>query len=123
MKSCRSEPWPRNLGSQFGLPTDLRRKGRLAGSVRWVQRLMSKRVQRFSNTQVGYEPFAKFYALLLFSAGYKSVDLIPFCLETIRSDRATITISLPSGRPARIVAAPADPEGSAMQRGQELATT
>jgi hypothetical protein len=76
LKSCHSEPWPRNLGSQFGLLTDLRGKGRLAGSVRWVQRLMSKRVQRFSNTQEGSEPFAKFSTLFLFSMVYKSVVLI-----------------------------------------------
>jgi hypothetical protein len=35
-----------------------------------------KPVQRFSNTQVGSEPFGKCSTLLLFSAGYKSVDLI-----------------------------------------------
>jgi hypothetical protein len=33
-------------------------------------------VQRFSNTQAGSEPFAKFSTLLLFSTGYKSDDLI-----------------------------------------------
>jgi hypothetical protein len=33
-------------------------------------------VQRFSNTQEGSEPFAKFSTLLFFSAGYKSIDLI-----------------------------------------------
>jgi hypothetical protein len=37
---------------------------------------MAKPVQRFSNTQAGSEPFAKFSTLLLFSTGYKSVDLI-----------------------------------------------
>jgi len=46
---------------------------------------------RFSKTQAGSEPFAKFPTPLLFSAGYKSVDLIR--LERSRSDRATITIS------------------------------
>jgi hypothetical protein len=33
-------------------------------------------VQRFSKTQVGSEPFGKVCTLLLFSTGYKSVDLI-----------------------------------------------
>jgi hypothetical protein len=32
--------------------------------------------QRFSNTQEGSEAFAKFCTLLLFSTGYKSVDLL-----------------------------------------------
>ncbi len=39
-------------------------------------KLARQRVQRFSNTQVGSEPFAKFSTLLLFPTGYKSVDLI-----------------------------------------------
>ncbi len=33
-------------------------------------------VQRFSNTRVGSERFGKCSTLLLFSAGYKSVDVI-----------------------------------------------
>jgi hypothetical protein len=33
-------------------------------------------VQRFSSSTVGFEPFGKFSTLLLFSTGYKSVDLI-----------------------------------------------
>jgi hypothetical protein len=59
---------------------------------------MSERVQRLSNTQAGSEAFAKVSTLPLFSTGYKS-GFDPFCLETIRSDRATITKSLQSGRP------------------------
>src|SRR5260370_38549697 len=39
-------------------------------------KLARQRVQRFSNTQVGSEPFAKFSTLLLFPTGYKSVALI-----------------------------------------------
>jgi len=35
-----------------------------------------RRVQRFSNTQVGSEPFAKFSTLLLFPTGHKSIELI-----------------------------------------------
>jgi len=38
-------------------------------------------VQRFSNTQAGSEPFAKFATLLFFSTGYKSVDLIRSALK------------------------------------------
>jgi len=32
-------------------------------------------VRRFSNTQEGSEPFGRLFTLLLFSTGYKSVDL------------------------------------------------
>jgi hypothetical protein len=55
----------------------MRRKGELDRSATVEsQKVTSKAVRRFNNTQVGYEPFAKFYTLLLFSAGYKSLDLI-----------------------------------------------
>jgi hypothetical protein len=52
-------------------------------------------VQRFSNTQVGSEPFGKFSTVLLFLvfSGLQITRFDPLCLETIRSDRATITIS------------------------------
>jgi hypothetical protein len=46
------------------------------GSASVISSTMSERVQRFSNTQAGSEPFGKFSTLLLFSMGYKSIDLI-----------------------------------------------
>jgi hypothetical protein len=51
---------------------------------------------RIMRTQEGSEPFGKFSTLLLFSTGYKSAvgRCDPFCLEMIRFDRATISISL-----------------------------
>jgi hypothetical protein len=54
-------------------------------------------VQRFSNTQAGSELFGKlFYSIPLFN-GLQISRFDPFCSDTTRSDRATITISLPSG--------------------------
>jgi hypothetical protein len=77
MERLRSESWPRPLEFRSGQLTDYAQGGRLEG-----RRALNpgdsfpKRVRRFSNTRVGSEPFAKLHTLLLFSTGYKSVDLI-----------------------------------------------
>jgi hypothetical protein len=52
-------------------------------------------VRRFSNTQAGSEPFARFSTPLFNGLQISRFD--PFCSDTTRSDRATITISLPCG--------------------------
>jgi hypothetical protein len=55
----------------------MRRKGELDRSASVEsQKVTSKAVRRFSNTRESSEPFAKFSTVLLFSADYKSVDLI-----------------------------------------------
>jgi hypothetical protein len=65
--------WPRTLGCGVDSSQNMRRARRLMG--RALHQRHVKSVQWFSNTQGGSEPFTKFSTLLLFSTGYKSVDL------------------------------------------------
>jgi hypothetical protein len=79
--TCARKAYVQNLGqevSDLSLdgPQPMLRKSRPRVGEHGVQRVTSKPVRRFSNTQAGSEPFGKFSTLLLFSTGYKSVDLI-----------------------------------------------